>query len=971
MSTEAPANGSTIEPREIEVVSEGESSKAVPVNPPIELQPTQIEKGEEILLEVSANHSLTIELNDKGKSKEVAVDPAIEIRLMEDDAMDAEDDEASFSCCHSTLSLRKSLQVLLPQFQAGQLRKKRGRSQESEGENNEQSRTSELIQGPETRDAPWVKNSVRVIQLDDTLKAQIDDLTQKVKVLESEVSHYHCLDSTFVKDIDLSTTSQREKDLIVLINKLRPLPLGEDFQPTTSSELTLWDMVQALEREKSAFKGQIRFLQDRLKKPLVAVNSEGVGMDSSRQESIDDLKEKEQISNLENQNKELSLKITLLTTKYQSEQADNANLKQQVASLEARLCELEQEEGRRRLEDLQNTLDAAEDKLQRDLQEAQRQRDSLQGDLNSIRNDYADTKHRLKELQSTVDSLQSEKSAADDKLQQDLQEAQQQRDSLQGDLNSIRSDYADATHRLKELQSTVDSLQSEESAADNEQQQQRELHLGVERHLKELQSDFDNVRVRNSELEQTLQELNDIREEDTVAANNDLQILLEDLRKAQAEKGSMEKERDSLNEQLRTQAESHKKAMTDLESTTSKDLAALKSCRCEIDKLKQEMNELKTAKESCKKDHSHLIQEKKEAEEKYRKYKVDLQTLLKEKANLEKTRDDLQASDSVKDTEIQELKSLLETNKDNLKDLEGKIKQYKETCSRLQTNMTSLRKDSQREKAAMDATHGTLRQEKKDTLKEKEGLKREVESYEKRVKDLEQDLQKERDNLEKSEAADALTQDQQANLRSIQNECRCLQSNLDRATRDDERKAQSYQLSLFEKDLEIDRLKIRLGNVQRHNEDLKAEKLALEEIVAESPHAKRGNSGSAAGEGGGNYQPPLDETRAEVEQSTRLNNDNVVEIQRLRMENARLQAASASSSKSNATSQPTKVDFLTSVCGSGVSLRSVDVNRELYNLRQEELRHQQSSRRSYALEEEIVSSQYLSFICMPNHLRDL
>ncbi|KAK7435876.1 hypothetical protein VKT23_019407 [Stygiomarasmius scandens] len=249
------------------------------------------------------------------------------------------------------------------------------------------------------------------------------------------------------------------------------------------------------------------------------------------------------------------------------------------------------------------------------------------------------------------------------------------------------------------------------------------------------------------------------------------------------------------------------------------------------------------------------------------------------------------------------------------------------------------------------------------TQEESRRSKELIDSYKEQLKNFEEDLAK--SHSEKSEAEaqlqtlrvefnaikDRSQQEESRDLASLRNERNSLETSLDTAKRDLQTQRAKHrrqtQSSLLGKDIMIDRLERRLGEAQQCNGTLQADKEALGvQLDHLRAAAQKQSRLSETLQKDKEDEDVLARTRAEVEKLMKLNAEKTAEVDSIRLQLEQLQATSATSS----TSRP---DWFTSVRGLGRSLRSVDVDRELHAIRQQEIGERQSRRRTYQIGEEI------------------
>ncbi|KAK7435877.1 hypothetical protein VKT23_019408 [Stygiomarasmius scandens] len=452
-------------------------------------------------------------------------------------------------------------------------------------------RDSETASGNNAR---WVKNSVRVIVCDENLKTENRELQEGIAILENKLSRYQHLDHSLVQDIDLSTASEREKDLIALINKICPQPVDSSFEPSNENEAALWNTVKDLEEknvalscineslleanrllsveyratesssssdekitvlltrnhnlnERVKLSDQVKSLREKLEQALGTGNQNSAS-GSNRLQRIDDVeKEQRQIQNLENANRELSIQVADLAPKLQAEQSICAELKQQLVDLKAIHT--------KEMQDLQDRLE-----------------DAIDDGTVSASND----------LQTAFEDLRT---AQSEKAKRCLQ-------------------WKEEVERYKKQYQELEVKNSEDHA---ELKTIREEKIALEAERDKTKADVDI-------LEKKLQNLEAASSSEKADLNSDLETL-----KVTCEQnhGRLVEERSNAEEkcrQLENDVNRYKKGITDLETVCANNARDLEDLRNKKAGLEHELQRLVNSKTACEQNHGRLTDEKSEAE---------------------------------------------------------------------------------------------------------------------------------------------------------------------------------------------------------------------------------------------------------------------------------------------------------------------------------------------------------------------
>uniref|UniRef100_A0A7N5ZR40 Rho-associated protein kinase n=1 Tax=Anabas testudineus TaxID=64144 RepID=A0A7N5ZR40_ANATE len=499
-------------------------------------------------------------------------------------------------------------------------------------------------------------------------------------------------------------------------------------------------------------------------------------------DQLEDLRKKNQnsqISNEKNIQLQKQLEEANALLKAEQEEAEKlkksqADLQKQVQSLDVNLREIQEKCSQ--LENSKMELEKQLRGLQADLEEERRDVNLKTETITDLQGLISILEEELKQMKSSLSKVQNEKKQLQEKL---------------SDLEKEKSNQEiDLTFKLKSLQQSLEQEETEHKATKAKLADKSKIYQSIEEAkseaLKEMECTLQEERSLKLQVESKLLQL----EKDHSMLDCDQKQALQKLDELQAQKEKLSEEVKNLS--LRLEQEIHKRNLSQNDlKMQNQQVSVLRSSEKQ---LKQELNHLLDMKQILEKQNQDLRREKQEAD-----------------GHLKELKDQLEAEQyftTLYKTQIRELKDECNERNKLYKEAQQQLEQYQEERESLTSQLeASLTKADSEQLARSIAEEQYSDLEKEKIMKELE-IKDMMERHKQELSDKEATIS----SLEESNRT--LTVDV-ANLASekeeLNNQLKEMQQQLQKA-KEEEKQMNSHKLS-FEKQLQNERtLKIQAVN---------------------------------------------------------------------------------------------------------------------------------------------------------------
>ncbi|XP_026110617.1 centromere-associated protein E isoform X1 [Carassius auratus] len=655
-----------------------------------------------------------------------------------------------------------------------------------------------------TQERDQLQERLRELETDNIqMRTQLEKKNEMILQAQAEEQqHLNQEDSSEENNSPLQQIQTLKEELETLLGQRNQLTL--DLQETSQQVCGLSEELRSVREERDTLisaQASVNEDHQRLKDEASKVQDQLLKMESDLVDA--QLKEAE-----------LSQQLTETSERLQNIQTDLQHVTQEKSTLlmsleeatqksEQLSAELESVRGERdvllseKMEEVQRDPDEME-KLRHTISSITEEREQLQEILQGLREERDQLKSDLEDTNGMLMQVQQEHSSSQtdtqhDELLQQMQQLQEELDTVNEERNQLKSDQQEnvemmienqeelrgALEKVKDLQNTIRELESQQTLmetklqdSENTCQQLQELQV----QMKQLREEFESVchereRLLSERSMNTLSETECMEQMKTsirslMEERDQLGQTLQDLRDEVEQLRREQQEREQMMVQLKSELQAVCAERDRVASERSGEMEKMSSVTEERDQLLETLQQLTDENTQLKRDQQQQDETLVQVREQFQSACTERDRLLSEKNNsdLENTMlEELQTSLASVTEEREQLLEILKVNREEKNQLRRDLEEKEETLLQLQEEIQSSsaekeqllseRTKEQQEKLAelkmANANIASLTQERDQLLETLQGMRNERE-------------QLKRDQLEKSEMMVQLRQELQS-----------------------------------------------------------------------------------------------------------------------------------------------------------------------------------------------------------------